>query len=98
MSADSLLGIAISLTMLMLLMAIPATAFIKFFARPLTWGQAFSISTFCFAITTAGVLITRRAQAYGIEKAGWLGVGGKTVLALVAFSWVLVGLLYVLIT
>jgi hypothetical protein len=48
-----------------------------------------------FALT--GVLITRRARAYGVEKTGWLGVGGKTILAIVAFSWVLVGL-YVLVT
>lgn len=111
---------------LTLLMSVPATAFLKFFARPLTWGQAFTISILCFAITTAlvavyyfvkattgiassvdgsatiaililtGVLITRRARAYDIDKARWLGVGGKTILALIAFSWVLVGL-YMLI-
>jgi hypothetical protein len=93
---------------LTLLMSVPATAFLKFFARPLTWGQAFTISILCFAITTAlvavyyfvkattgiassvdgsatiaililtGVLITRRARAYGIDKARWLGVGGKS--------------------
>ena len=107
-------------------MSVPATAFLKFFARPLTWGQAFVISISCFAITTAlialyffvkaatgipssvdglgipaliltGALITRRARAYAIDKAGWFGVGGKTILALIAFSWVLVGL-YALIT
>lgn len=124
--SDALLQVAISLAALTLLMSVPATAFLKFFARPLTWGQAFIISIFCFAITTAliavyffvkaamgipssvdtlatvamliltGVLITRRARAYGIEKAGWFGVGGKTILALLAFSWVLVGL-YVLV-
>jgi hypothetical protein len=45
-----------------------------------------------------GVLITRRARAYGIDKAGWLGIGGKTILALLAFSWVLVGLYVLIIT
>jgi hypothetical protein len=124
--SDALLQVVISLAALTLLLSVPATAFLKFFARPLAWGQAFIISLFCFAITTAlvavyflvkaaagipssvdslatiamliltGVLITRRARAYGIDKAGWLGVGGKTILALVAFSWVLVGL-YVLV-
>jgi YD repeat-containing protein len=39
---------------LTLLMSVPATAFLKFFARPLTWGQAFTISILCFAITTVG--------------------------------------------
>jgi hypothetical protein len=117
--SGALLQVAISLVALTMLMSVPATAFLKFFARPLTWGQAF---IFCFAITTAliavyffvkaatgipssvdglatvvvliltGILITRRSRAYGIEKAGWLSVGGKTILALLAFSWVLVGL------
>ena len=41
------------------------------------------------------LIIARRARTYGIDKAGWLGVA--TILALLAFSWVLVGL-YVLIT
>jgi hypothetical protein len=125
--SDALLRVAISLAALTLLMSVLATAFVKFFARPLTWGQAFIITIFCFAITTAliaayffvkaatgipssvdslatiamliltGVLITRRARTYGIDKAGWLGVGGKTILTLLAFSWVLVGL-YMLIT
>lgn len=125
--SDALLQVAISLAAFTLLMSVPATAFLKFFARPLTWGQAFVISISCFAITTAlialyffvkaatgipssvdglatiaaliltGALITRRARAYAIDKAGWFGVGGKTILALIAFSWVLVGL-YALIT
>jgi YD repeat-containing protein len=124
--ADSLLWVAIGVVILTLLMSVPARAFLKFFAPPLTWGQAFIISILCFAISTAlvavyyfvkattgiassvdgsatiaililtGVLITRRARAYGIDKVGWFGVGGKTILALIAFSWVLVGL-YMLI-
>jgi len=48
-------------------------------------------------LVLSGVLITRRAQTYGIKKTGWLGVGGKTMLALLAMGWVLVGL-YSLIT
>jgi hypothetical protein len=51
--SDALLQVAISLAALTLLMSVPATAFLKFFARPLTWGQAFIISIFCFAIMTA---------------------------------------------
>jgi hypothetical protein len=126
--SDVLLHLALSLAAYTLLCSVPATAFLKFFARPLTWGQAFVISVCCFMITTAliavyffvkvatgipssvdalatiatliltGVLITRRAQAYGIDKAQWFGVGGKTILALLAFSWVLAGGVYVLIT
>jgi hypothetical protein len=108
-------------------MSLLATAGVRFFARPLSFGRAFIISVFSFTISTlliavyfyvkasmgipsvadglativslllTGVVITRRAQAYGIKKTGWLGVGGKTMLALVAFSWVLVGL-YLAIT
>ena len=126
--SDVLLHLTLGLAAYTLLCSVPATAFLKFFARPLTWGQAFVISICCFVITTAliavyffvkvatgipslvdalatiamliltGILITRRARAYGIDKAGWLGVGGKTILALLAFSWVLAGGVYVLIT
>lgn len=124
--SDVVLHLALGLAAYTLLCSVPATAFLKFFARPLTWGQAFIISICCFVITTAliavyffvkvatgipssvdalatvatliltGVLITRRARAYGIDRAGWLGVGGKTILALLAFSWVLAGGVYVL--
>lgn len=58
--------------------------------------SADSVATMVMLVMT-GVLITRRARAYGIEKIGWLGVGGKTILTLLAFSWVLVGL-YVLVS
>jgi len=65
-----------------------ATAGIKFFARSLTFWQAFIISVFSFTISTlliavyffvkasmgvpyqTGILITQRAQAYGIKKSG----------------------------
>ncbi|MEH2512580.1 hypothetical protein V1291_003934 [Nitrobacteraceae bacterium AZCC 1564] len=117
----ALLQVAVGLTVFTLLISIPAATFLKFFARPLTWGQALIISIFCFAITAVllavyffvkattgipsfadsfatipmlivtGVLITWRARAYGIEKTGWLGIGGKTILSLLAFGWVLVG-------
>jgi hypothetical protein len=120
--SDALLQVAINAAVFTLMIAVPATAFLKYFARPLTWGQAFIISVFSFAITTAlvvvyffvkaktgipssvdslasiamliltGVVMTRRARAYDIDKAGWLGVGGKTILGLIAFSWVLIGL------
>ena len=55
-----------------------------------------SVATIVSLLLT-GVLITRRAQAYGIKKTGRLGVGGKTMLVLVVFSWALVGL-YLAIT
>jgi hypothetical protein len=123
----AMVQLIINLGTLILLMSLLATAGLKFFARPLTVGQAFIISVFSFSISTvlialyyyvkasmglapsadavagivmlvlSGVLITQRAQTYGIKKTGWLGVGGKTILALIALSWVLVGL-YVLIT
>jgi hypothetical protein len=123
-----LLHLALGLAAYTLSCSVPATAFLKFFARPLTWGQAFIILICCFVITTAliavyffvkvatgipssvnalatiatliltGALITRLARAYGVDKAGRLGVGGKTILALLAFSWVLAGGVYVLIT
>jgi hypothetical protein len=55
--SGALLQVAISLAALTLMMSVPATAFLKVFARPLTWGQAFIISIFCFAITTALVAV-----------------------------------------
>jgi len=48
-----------------------------------------TLAVFC----VAGHLITKLAKNYGIEKAGWLGVGAKSMLALVAISWVFVGVL-----
>ena len=33
-----------------------------------------------------GTLITLQARAYGVEKTGFVGVGGRSVLALLAFS------------
>jgi hypothetical protein len=124
---EAIVRVIIGLAAFILLMSLLATAGVKFFARPLSFGQAFVISVFSFTISTlliavyffvkasmaipsaadgvattvsfllTGVLITRRARAYGIKKTGWLGVGGKTMLALLAFSWALVGL-YLAIT
>jgi hypothetical protein len=34
----------------------------------------------------SGVLITRQARKYGVEKSGWLGVGGKAMLSVFALS------------
>jgi hypothetical protein len=34
----------------------------------------------------SGVLITRQARRYGVEKSGWLGVGGKAMLSVFALS------------
>jgi hypothetical protein len=123
---EAMVRVIASLTAFTVFMSLLATIGLKFFARSLSWGQAFIISIFSFAISAlviavyfyvkaasgipssadsvativmlvlTGVLITRRARAYGIEKTGWLGVGGKTILSLIAFSWVLVGL-YVLV-
>lgn len=36
-----------------------------------------------------GSIITRQARTYGVEKTGWLGVGGKSILYLIFLSWVL---------
>jgi hypothetical protein len=124
---EAIVRVIIGMAAFILLMSLLATAGVKFFARPLSFGQAFIISVFSFTISTlliavyfyvrasmgipsaadsvativslllTGVLITRRARAYGIKKTGWLGVGGKAMLALLAFSWVLVGL-YMAIT
>jgi hypothetical protein len=124
---EAIVRIIVGLAAFVLLMSFLATAAVKFFARPLSFGQAFIISVFSFTISTlliavyfyikasmglpsaadgvativslllTGVLITRRARAYGIKKTGWLGVGAKTILALIAFSWVLAGL-YMAIT
>jgi hypothetical protein len=42
----------------------------------------------------SGTLITRRLRTYGFEKHGWAGVGAKTMLSVLALSWVLVGVYY----
>ena len=42
-------------------------------------------------LTLSGVLITRQARKYDVEKSGWLGVGGKAILSVLAVSWVFVG-------
>jgi hypothetical protein len=108
----AMVRVIIGMGVCILLMSLLATAGLKFFARPLTVGQAFIISVFSFSISTvllavyayvnasmglpssvdgvatmvalvlSGVLITQRAQPYGIKKTGWLGVGSKTILAL----------------
>src|SRR5258706_558080 len=101
---EAMVRVIISLGAFILFMSFLATAGIKFFARPLTFGQAFTISIFSFTISTlliavyfyvkasmgvpssadsvativllllTGILITQRAQAYGVKKTGWLGV------------------------
>jgi hypothetical protein len=44
----------------------------------------------------AGTLIARQAQKYGFKKSGWLGLGAKVMLSILALSWVFVGI-YLLI-
>ena len=46
------------------------------------------IDSLAFVVTFAimGTLITLQAQAYGVEKTGFVGVGGRSVLALLAIS------------
>lgn len=46
------------------------------------------IDSLAFVVTFAimGTLITWQAQAYGVEKTGFVGVGGRSVLALLALS------------
>jgi hypothetical protein len=124
---EAMVRLVVNLVAFILVMSLLATAAIKFFARPLSFGQALIISVFSFTISTfliavyffvkasigipssvdfiptivllllTGVLITQRAKAYGIKKTGWVGVGGKTILALLVFSWLMVGL-YALVT
>ena len=55
--SDVLLHRALGLAAYTFLCSVPATAFLKFFARPLTWGQAFIISICCFVITTALIAV-----------------------------------------
>jgi hypothetical protein len=49
-----------------------------------------AISTMVWLAMT-GTLITWRARKYGIEKPGWVGIGAKVTLSLLALSWVFVG-------
>ena len=38
----------------------------------------------------AGTLMTRRARRYAIQKTGWLGVGAKVMLTVLALAWLVV--------
>jgi hypothetical protein len=49
-----------------------------------------AISTLVWLAAT-GTLMTRRARKYGIEKPGWIGLGAKVTLSILALSWVFVG-------
>ncbi|HET7888269.1 MAG TPA: hypothetical protein VFL62_18760 [Bradyrhizobium sp.] len=42
----------------------------------------------------AGVIITRLAKSYGVEKAGWVGVGARANALILAFGWIVVGVVY----
>ncbi len=41
-----------------------------------------ALMLFCLS----GVLITRQARKHGIEKSGWLGIGGKAMLSVLALA------------
>ena len=56
--------------------------------------SADTISTMVWMAVT-GTLITWRARKYGIEKPGWVGLGAKVTLSILALSWALVGVLVV---
>jgi hypothetical protein len=63
---------------------------IAYFAFRRQWGlplAADSIATFAWMFLT-GWIISRRAQAYGVVKTGWFGVGAKTMFSLLIISWV----------
>jgi hypothetical protein len=62
--SNALLQVAIGVAAYILLCSVPATAFLKFFARPLTWGQAFIISIFCLVITTAKEAANRDGPSF----------------------------------
>src|SRR5262249_40093555 len=47
----------------------------------------------CIMLFGGGYLITKLSKKYGIEKTGWLGVGGRSMLAVLAMSWVVVGVI-----
>jgi hypothetical protein len=40
------------------------------------------------------IVVTRVARNYGIEKKGWLGLGGKANLWLLAVAWVIIGAVF----
>ena len=42
----------------------------------------------------AGFLITQLAAREGVKKTGWLGVGAKSVLSIVALSQLILGVMY----
>lgn len=59
-------------------------------AGPDTFDGLFTI----VVMSVAGTVITRLARNYGIEKTGWLGIGGKSILMLLVLSWLIVAVVY----
>jgi hypothetical protein len=50
-----------------------------------------------FGLSVAGLLMTRLARKYGVQKTGKLGVGAKSILSFIAAGWVFFGVLYALL-
>ena len=57
-------------------------------------GTAVSGPAILLCVCLAGSLITRLAVREGVTKTGWLGVGAKTVLSLLALVWAAVGVMH----
>ena len=56
-------------------------------------GNEISGAAILLCMSLAGFLITRLAAREGVKKLGWLGVGAKSVLSILALSWIIVAVL-----
>lgn len=64
-----------------------------FVSKPmLDLGPAGESLAFLVSFCLAGVVITRLGAKRGVKKTGRLGLGAKTVLSLIAASWLLAGI------
>jgi len=75
-----------------------AALIVLYYLTRSAWGPppaGINIETLATFITLfgGGYLITKLAKKYGIEKTGWLGVGARSMLTVLAMSWVVVGVI-----
>jgi hypothetical protein len=75
--------------------AMVALMFAFYVVKPLDAGAEVEGLVAMLSLCLAGALITQLAARSGITKTGLLGVGAKAVLSLLAMSWVLAGVFYI---
>jgi hypothetical protein len=78
-------GIAVALLMALIVAGL-------FAKKSIGFGSDFESYLYIAVYLLTGLVITRLAKNHGIEKTGWLGLGGRANLAILVFGWVVVGI------